>query len=375
MGAVVRGTRCAECAGSPDGLAPRLAPGVESWLLRITGTSAAIYRWKDNLHPLGPDPTMPDIDFIPISVATLLPSEVVGLDLYQQEIDSERLVLYRGAEYPITLDDLNRLRGRGVSRLYISKEARATYQKYLRKIATSNDPQSIPLSARAGALNEVVRDVLHLAFAKENLDQTVNAAEQLGVLAADIVTKDEFAANDLFEVLHHDYATFTHSANVAFYCGILAAELGFSRQEIEQVTTGGLLHDLGKLAIEEEILCKPGRLSEQEFRRIRMHPVLGFRKLAHREDLSKGQLMMAYQHHERLDGKGYPVGCVSDDIHPWAKLCAVVDVFEALTSQRPYRTPMPRSKALMLQQRDSGTAFDSEILKCWTSTIQRSLVN
>lgn len=316
---------------------------------------------------------MQGVDYIPISVATLLPTQAVGLDLYQQEADSERLVLYRGAEFPLSMDDLERLRGRGINRLYISKESRSSYQKYLRKIATSPDASSIPLTARSGALNEVVRDVLNAAFANDNLDQTVSAAEQLGVLAADIVTKDEFAASDLFRVLHHDYATFTHSANVAFYCGILAAELGYEREDIERITTGGLLHDLGKLEIEEEILCKPGRLSELEFRRIRMHPALGFRKLAYREDLNEGQLMMAYQHHERLDGKGYPVGCVESDIHPWARLCAVVDVFEALTSQRPYRTPMPRSKALMLQQRDSGTAFDPEMLACWKSIIQRNL--
>jgi putative nucleotidyltransferase with HDIG domain len=245
----------------------------------------------------------------------------------------------------------------------------------LRKIATSNDPKSIPLAARTGALNEVVRDVLNAAFSRDDLDQTVTAAEQLGVLAADIVTKDEFAACDLFEVLHHDYATFTHSANVAFYCGILASELGHSREDIERITTGGLLHDLGKLEISEEILCKPGRLNEQEFRQIRMHPLLGFRRLARRKELREGQLMMAYQHHERLDGKGYPVGCTESEIHPWAKLCTVVDVYEALTSQRPYRTPMPRSKALMLQQRDCGTAFDPEMLACWKSIIQRNLLN
>ena len=92
-------------------------------------------------------------------------------------------------------------------------------------------------------------------------------------------------------------------------------------------------------------------------------------------DLDEGQLMMAYQHHERLDGKGYPVGCVATDIHPWARLCSVVDVFEALTSQRPYRTPMPRSKALMLQQRDSGTAFDPEMFACWKNIIQHSFTN
>ncbi len=319
--------------------------------------------------------SMPDVDFIPISVATLLPSEAVGLNLYQQEQDSERLVLYRGEEYPITIDDLNRLRGRGVHRLYISKDSRAVYQKYLRKIAISSDSSSIPLAARSGALNEVVRDVLQSAFAKGDVDQTVSAAEKLGLLAADIVTKDEFAAGDLFQVLHHDYGTFTHSANVAFYCGMLAAELGHDRKEVEQITTGGLLHDLGKLEIDERILCKPGRLDEWEFRVIRAHPLLGFRKLAHRKDMSEGQLMMAYQHHERLDGKGYPVGCVEENIHPWAKICAIVDVFEALTSHRPYRTPMPHSKAIALQQRDCGTAFDPEIFVCWKTIIQRDLQN
>ena len=318
---------------------------------------------------------MSGTDFIPISVATLLPTEAVGLDLYQKEDASDRLVLYRGAKFPISIDDLDRLRGRGIHRLYISKEARATYQKYLRKIATTSEPGAIPVAARTTALNEVVRDVLHLAFSKDDVDQTVNAAEQLGVLAADIVTKDEFAASDLFDVLHHDYATFTHSANVALYCGILGAELGYPREDIERITTGGLLHDLGKLEIDEDLLCKPSRLTDVEFRKIRMHPLVGFRKLAMREDLTEGQLMMAYQHHERLDGKGYPVGLKAEDIHPWAKVCAVVDVFEALTSHRPYRTPMPREKALSLQQRDGGTAFDPEILECWTSIIQRDLVN
>ena len=213
------------------------------------------------------------------------------------------------------------------------------------------------------------------AFATDDTDQTVSAATKLGLLAADIMTRDEFAAGDLIRVLHHDYATFTHSANVAFYSGMLAAELGYPRDEVERITTGGLLHDLGKLDIDESILCKPGRLDEWELRTIRTHPILGFKKLAHRRDLCRGQLMMAYQHHERLDGKGYPVGCVSDDIHPWAKICTVVDVFEALTSQRPYRTPMACTKALRIQQRDDGTAFDSEVLACWKSIIQRAIAN
>jgi len=314
-------------------------------------------------------------DYVPISVATLLPTESVGLDLFQQEQDSDRVVLYRGSEYPLSINDLDRLRGRGVHRLYISKESRTVYQSYLRTIATTKDTGSIPFAARAGALAEVVRDVLESSFKSDNVDRTVKAADQLGGLAADIVTNDEFAAGDLFQVLHHDYATFSHSTNVAFYCGILAAELGYSKADIKLITTGGLLHDLGKLEIDEAILCKPGKLDESEFRQIQSHPLTGFRKLARRDELVEGQLMMAYQHHERIDGKGYPVGCYGSEMHPWAKLCAVVDVFEALTSHRPYRKPMPRSKALVLQQRDDGTHFDSEMLRCWKTIIHRDLAN
>ena len=315
-----------------------------------------------------------DLDYIPISVATLMPTAAIGLDLFQREQSSERLVLYRGADFPLSVDDLHRLQSRGTSRLFITKESRSQYQKYLRKVAVAGNDGTIPISVKVGALNEVVRDVLHATFTRGEVSQTVAAAEKLGTLAADMILRDQFAVDDLLQVLHHDYTTFTHSTNVAFYCGVLAAELGHGRTEIEQITTGGLLHDLGKLEIDEKILCKPGRLDDWEFKVIKSHPLIGLRKLADREDLNQGQLMMVYQHHERLDGRGYPVGVLEDEIHPWAKICAVVDVFEALTSNRPYRTPMSHRRALALQDRDAGAAFDREILECWTKIIKNNLI-
>lgn len=322
-------------------------------------------------------------DYIPISAMTLLPTDAVGLDLYQQvvddpdhdhdEIGGNNFRLYRGSNYPLTVGDLERLRNRGVRRLFIEKSSQPDYQKHLRNLAYDASGKSFPIPARASALNEVVRDVLQSAFAKNvATDQRMAATKNLGTLAAEIICHDDFAANDLLKVLNHDYATFTHSANVAFYCGILASELDYSQRDIQQVITGGLLHDLGKLEIDESILCKPRRLDEIEMRSIRMHPLLGFRKLAQRSDINEAQLMMVYQHHERIDGSGYPVGQDNDGIHPWAKICAVVDVFEALTSQRPYRSPMSFGAAIELLRRDSGTAFDPEILQCWITIIQRS---
>lgn len=312
------------------------------------------------------------LEFIPISIATLMPSSNLGLDLYQVEIETENYVLYRGGDYPLTVDDLERLRSRGVEHLFISRDSQASYKEYLREIATANDTDDISLAVRTEAVTEVVRQILQEAFSEDNTDQTVDAANQLGTLTADILTNDQFAVKDMLKVLHHDYATFTHSANVAFYCGMLANELGYSNEVVEDITAGGLLHDLGKLEIRDELLRKPGKLTELEFREIRMHPILGFKKLAHREDLVEGQLMMTYQHHERLDGKGYPVGCIENDIHPWAKICSVVDVYEALTSNRPYRKAMPRKKALQIMEREIGSAFDPELFRCWQSIIEQS---
>lgn len=315
-------------------------------------------------------------NFLPISVSTLVPTMSVGMDLYQASEGKERVVLYRGGDYPIEAADIDRLRERGVKQLYISTDNRDNYQAYLRRLAAC-DPAlgEVTIHARVGALNEVVRDMLRTSFSHNDVAKTVQIAGELADMACNLVSREDFKSNDLFQVLHHDYTTFTHSANVALYTTMLAKGLGFSAADITQITAGGLLHDLGKLEIPESILCKPGRLNDEEFRIIQMHPTLGFRRLVDRKDLTYGQLMMVYQHHERLDGSGYPVGVTDAEIHPWAKLCAVVDIFEAVTSIRPYRKPMPRSEAIELLWREAGQALDSEMVQCWASTIQTNSTN
>jgi len=315
-------------------------------------------------------------DFLPISVATLVPTTSVGMDLYQVNANKDRLVLYRSGDYPLEPSDIDRLRERGVHRLYISTDNRDAYQNYLRRISEC-DPAlgEVSIQARVGALSEVVRDLLSTSFSTNDVAQTVQVAGDLAEMACNLICQDGFKSNDLFQVLHHDYTTFTHSANVALYATMLAKGLGFNAKDITQVTAGGLLHDFGKLEIPESILCKPGRLDEEEFRIIQMHPTLGYRRLVHREDLTYGQLMMVYQHHERLDGSGYPVGVPASEIHPWAKLCAIVDVFEAVTSIRPYRKPMPRGEAIQLLRRDAGNVLDKEMVQCWASTIQTNSTN
>ena len=102
---------------------------------------------------------------------------------------------------------------------------------------------------------------------------------------------------------------------------------------------------------------------------MKRHPTDGFLKLKDQENVSFDQLMMVYQHHEWQNGNGYPVGITVEEIHPWAKICVVADVFEALTSDRPYRSSMPLSKAMEIMDSESNAHFDEEILRCWKTII------
>jgi len=314
-----------------------------------------------------------DTAYIPVSVATLIPEKLVGVSLFLYDESDEKMHLYCGPNIPLGETALSKLIARGHSRLYLLADEHSTYQQYLRENLNSVlDDKSVSVQKRFSTLNEVVRDILAVSFKNGKLDESVETCQLLAGKTVEFILQHTGMESELFGVLHHDYHTFTHSANVSYFCAMLAGRLGITdQQELQEIASGALLHDIGKLDIPEQILCKPDRLDEAEFEIIRRHPRTGFTKLCHRNDLSHGQLMMVYQHHERLDGKGYPVGILADEIHPWAKICSVADVFEALTSNRPYRKGMTVKKAFQLMDRDCETAFDRKILECWKMTIQQ----
>ncbi|WP_231993692.1 HD-GYP domain-containing protein [Pseudobythopirellula maris] len=310
-------------------------------------------------------------EYIAVPIATLRPDSQLDCALYLEGECEGQEKLYRGAHLPLEYEQLQNLAKQGRTKVLVRSEEYGQYQAYLRdNLSEVLDDESIPLARRFAALDTVLRGVLSESFAAGDNDATVDACRRLSVQVADLVSRDDAMETDLLAVMQHDYYTFTHSANVSYYCTMLAARLGVEDpDELQQITAGALMHDLGKLEIPDSILTKPGRLSDEEFAIIRRHPTTGFRQLCRRDDLSHGQLMMVYQHHERMDGGGYPTRMVGDEIHPWARICAVADVYEALTSNRPYRKALSREVTLEIMLRDSGTAFDQDCLKAWVECL------
>ena len=164
-----------------------------------------------------------------------------------------------------------------------------------------------------------------------------------------------------------------HSERVAKIAVVLATELNLSDREIENIEYTALLHDIGKIGIDDRILGKSSKLSNEEFKKIKEHPIVGA-KIIEPVDFLKNSYEVIYHHHERYDGDGYPDGLKEKDIPLCARIIAVADAYDAMGSDRPYRKKLNKDKIMQELKDQSGKQFDSEIVKALISIINKERV-
>jgi HD-GYP domain-containing protein (c-di-GMP phosphodiesterase class II) len=162
----------------------------------------------------------------------------------------------------------------------------------------------------------------------------------------------------LLRLAEKDPSTAGHTRRVATLAVAIGERLGLAEGRLRQLALGGLLHDMGKLAVPNEILNKPGRLTDQEFAQIRRHPGAGRELLAELGGFSPLVLDLVQSHHERLDGTGYPDRVPAGDLDLAVRILTVADVYDALTADRVYRDAWPAERALELLDAETGQAFD-----------------
>jgi len=171
-----------------------------------------------------------------------------------------------------------------------------------------------------------------------------------------------------------DRYTKDHSTRVGELSRLFAEELGLDDKAIQIIRTGGLLHDIGKVGVADEILLKPGRYTEQEFAKMKAHPAIGDAILKNMDTLSRERLMVRH-HHERFDGRGYPDGLGGEDIPFEARIVCVADAIDAMTTHRVYRMARPLSFCVQQLKESAGTQFDSQVVDVAVSVIERGLVH
>ena len=258
---------------------------------------------------------------MPIGVETLRASDVLPFNLYLPGGRPGHMVLYRQRKHPIGETDVSRLIERGVRTLYISQDDSTNYREYLRDTLLKND--DIPPLQRYQVLREATRSVLTEALTKGDQESAVKVTSELSEGLVQTVCDSRTVLNDMLRVMSHDYSVFTHAINVATGSLVLAKSLGINdQQKLVEIGQGAMLKDVGMQGVARSIIDKPDKLSARERRIMQEHPARGFKELCRRDDLTWGQLMIVYSHHERCDGRGYPMGLVQSEIHEFARLCA-----------------------------------------------------
>jgi HD-GYP domain-containing protein (c-di-GMP phosphodiesterase class II) len=167
---------------------------------------------------------------------------------------------------------------------------------------------------------------------------------------------------DVYELTDKENNHYSHCVNNALYCMIFGRRLEMDKQDLVELGLGGMLFDIGKREIPDEVMLKEGKLTPEEFQAIRKHSSAGKKILNDMKCYSKRILAMAAEHHEKYDGKGYPQGLQGEDISYFARICGITDVFDALLCQRYNRDPLTPYEALLEMKEKMPGHFDSKIL-------------
>jgi HD-GYP domain-containing protein (c-di-GMP phosphodiesterase class II) len=215
---------------------------------------------------------------------------------------------------------------------------------------------------KAVTVYEHSHQLMNKLFAEPTAGAIGASKEAIGNLADLIIADDETALN-LLKITSHDFYTYTHSVNVGILGISLAKRLyGTSNgHDMRELGAGFFLHDLGKVRVDPAILNKPSSLDDDEMNKMRIHPYQSYRILEERSHLSVECRVIAMQHHEREDGTGYPRRLIGNEIHDYARICCIADIFDALTAERSYKKALTPFQALQIMKEQLLGHFHKEI--------------
>jgi HD-GYP domain-containing protein (c-di-GMP phosphodiesterase class II) len=316
----------------------------------------------------------PLANYVAVRATTLRNIDMVAADLFVQYGSQNTPLLYCRAGSRPDPQQFVELAEAGVEHLYVRA---ADFHRFsdgmLESLADVLQRESLPPTEKFAVMQLAVAVAMDQSLRLVDCTKFRELAEHIGHEVVELVSNGEMLPRELFRIARHDFNTFTHVTNVASYSVMLAELMGITdKHELRKLASAAILHDVGKRFIPASILTKAGRLTPEEREIIELHPQRGYEELCDQSGLDFAQLMMVYQHHERVDGTGYPVGVPYDEIHLWARLLAVVDVFDSMTARRPYRRSATPEHVLDYQRHLAGTHFDHEVVECWVSAMNKT---
>jgi len=291
--------------------------------------------------------------YSPISI--IQPGAVLGRDV---TLPGVGVLLRAGAE--LSAKDINILFDYGIHYLYIDDA-----------LTVDAIPQEMILDAtRVHAVDEVYKVLTHYDSLDDKKSNDLKDLVSIGEKMVEEICSSKQLKISTNDLRGYDDYTFRHSVNVTAISLVIGRAMNFTRKELNELALAGLLHDIGKMTLAPSILNKKGRLDDFEFSQIKRHPNWGYEILSEKTNTSPRVWAVAMQHHETLDGGGYPQGKKLEQIHPWARIVTIADIWDALRSERPYKSSWTTTKSIeLLKSEEMKSKLDKKFLAAFLEHI------
>jgi putative nucleotidyltransferase with HDIG domain len=250
--------------------------------------------------------------------------------------------------------------------LYIHEEDLMLYFEHatnsLRDYVINSD---VPPEKKMEKVYDLSRDVTHQFFEANSSPEVLRGSDQVVDLMEKCLADNKLGFHGLSKIMEKDYYTYTHSINVGLYCMTFALKIGMPADEVHELGLGGMLHDVGKSKLPQEIINKKGALTEEEFQVIKDHTESGMGVIRGLGCYGEKVIQMVGQHHEKFNGEGYHQGLAGEDISVYARICKLADVYDALTTRRSYKKSLKTIEALTIMKSQMGHEFDPKLLNAF----------
>lgn len=306
--------------------------------------------------------------YILIPLHSLRINTVTNFDMYQKLSErggKERFVLYRKRNIPFTERIRSTLIDYGTDDLYIDASDKKKYQLYLEdNLDAIIADEAVPIEEKSKIAYSCATGIVEELLENPRSGEHVKRSKAVIANIVNYLLSESRAFFNLMATTSFDYYTYTHSVNVSVFGIALAHRLDeYSKDEISAIGSGLIVHDIGKGLIEPKILNKQGPLNKHEWSVMREHPDNGVKLLRASGQVGEEALIIVRDHHEKLDGSGYPRGLRGDSVHRYARIASLADIFDALTTRRPYKLAERSFPALQIMRNEMGEGIDKDLFK------------
>lgn len=306
-----------------------------------------------------------DSKYFRIRMTTIRADKPVVFNVYLKLAD--KYVLYLREGDSLSQGKIQRLNEQDTGNsFFVEEKDKQKYRDWVRE--EINSPTISPFD-KAKILRESATAMIEDLFENPDVNKALDDSRPLITDFMEVMENEPEAMAFMISLSGHDFYTYNHSLDVSIYSLGLGAALGFNKKDLEELGVASLFHDIGKRNVSLDILCKKGPLTDPEWEQMKKHPQYGLIILNQNPNITDAIKAACFEHHESWIGNGYPQQIAGEEIHPFARIVAITDTYDAMTTQRSYNSPLKPIDAVTMMKEKIHGRYDPEMLKAMYSVL------